>query len=357
MILVISNMYPSKKYPNYGVFVKNFYKKLSLQEKAKIIYMTKTTSKLKKIYNYLNFYMKVFMNCLFSKYKIIYVHYAGYNAPPILMARLFNKKAKLIVNVHGSDVTPEKKLEEKTNFLTKYLIGEADLTIVPSIYFEDLVKDKYGKNVNTWISPSGGIDFTVFNSQKKQYTNEKLTIGYVSRIDKEKGWDLLLYAIRNLIQKNYDIQLIMVGDGAQNEEALALIKELNLEKYVEKHNCLSQKKLVHIYSSLDIFIFPSMREGESLGLVGLESMACGTPVIGSNLGGIKTYVKNGENGFLFEPGNQEDLEYMIEKYDKMTKSEQKMLSINAIKTAKKYDSEEVNKNLVEKITVISGKSE
>lgn len=44
MILVISNMYPSKKYPNYGVFVKNFYEKLSLAEKAKIIYITKTTN-------------------------------------------------------------------------------------------------------------------------------------------------------------------------------------------------------------------------------------------------------------------------------------------------------------------------
>lgn len=355
MILVVSNMYPSKKYPNYGVFVKNFYEQLSLSEKTDIIYLHKTTSKVQKLINYLDFYGKTFRQYAFGKYEVVYVHYAGYNAPPILLAKMFNKSTKLIVNVHGSDVTPEKKLEEKTNFLTKYLVRKADLTVVPSSYFEEVVIEKYGENSPIWISPSAGIDFSLFNHQNKQVENEVFTIGYVSRIDKEKGWDTLLHAFKNLIPHNKNIRLIMVGDGAQNDEALALIKELGLETYVEKHNCLTQKELVNIYSSLDVFIFPSTRAGESLGLVGLEAMACGTPVIGSNLGGIKTYVKDGENGFLIAPGNQKELEMAIENYRNLTVEEKKKFSQHAVETAKKYDSKKVNQQLIEKIKEVSEK--
>lgn len=356
MILVVSNMYPSKKYPNYGVFVKNFYEQLSVSEKTEIIYLYKTTSKVRKFINYLEFYSKIVKQYVFGKYEIVYVHYAGYNAPPILLAKIFNKSTKLIVNVHGSDVTPEKKLEEKTNFLTKYLVRKADLTIVPSSYFKEVVIEKYGENNPIWISPSAGIDFNLFNHQNKKVENEVFTIGYVSRIDKEKGWDTLLYAFKNLIQhRNQNIRLVMVGDGAQNEEALALIKALELETYVEKHNCLTQKELVNIYSSLDVFIFPSTRAGESLGLVGLEAMACGTPVIGSNLGGIKTYVKDGKNGFLIAPGSQEELELAIEKYRSLTVKEKKEFSQCAVETAKKYDSKKVNQQLIEKIREVSEK--
>lgn len=355
MILVISNMYPSRKYPNYGVFVKNFYEQLSTTQKTEIIYLNKTTNKIRKVINYLNFYGKTFKAYAFGDYDVVYVHYAGYNAPPILLAKLFNKKTKLMVNVHGSDVTPEKQLEKYTNFLTKYLVYLADLTVVPSSYFEEVVTEKYGKNSPIWISPSAGIDFSVFKNQNKRENDERFTIGYVSRIDKEKGWDTLLYAFKHLIQQNENIRLIMVGDGAQNNEALELIRELKLEMYVEKHNCLTQKELVKIYSSLDVFIFPSTRAGESLGLVGLEAMACGTPVIGSNLGGIKTYLEDGKNGFLIEPGNSKVLKAAIEKYKNLTFEEKERFSQYAVETAKKYDSQIVNRQLIKKIIEVSEK--
>ncbi|MEX1447568.1 glycosyltransferase family 4 protein [Enterococcus sp. C76] len=353
MILVVSNMYPSEKYPNYGVFVKNFYEQLSSSEKADIIYLKKTPNMVVKIINYIVFYIKIFKNYTFGKYDLIYVHYAGYNAPPILFGNLFNKRTKLIVNVHGSDVTPEKKLEEKTNFFTKYLIDIADLVVVPSKYFEEVVIEKYGKSVPIWISPSAGIDFNIFNDRKNKRKNEFFTIGYVSRIDKEKGWDTLLYALQQLVHRNHDLKLIMVGDGAQNKEALDLIKKLNLEEYVEKYNCLTQIELVEIYSKIDVFIFPSTRAGESLGLVGLESMACGTPVIGSKLGGIQTYLEDGKNGYFVRPGNQKDIEEKIEKYRKLSDKEKNRLSQYAIETAKKYDSKIVNQRLIKKISEIS----
>lgn len=353
MILVISNMYPSEKYPNYGVFVKNFYDQLSTSEDSNIIFIKKEPKKILKFLNYLQFYYKVFMEYAFGDYDLVYVHYAGYNAPPVLLAKILNKKIKLIVNVHGSDVTPEKKLERATNFLTNLLLKKSDLIVVPSSYFASIVNEKYAISNPVFVSPSGGIDFTVFTSQsmRKKGKNKVFKIGYVSRIDKEKGWDTVLYALERLIyQYASEVQLIMVGNGAQNDQALKLIKELKLENHVTKHNLLTHQELVSIYSELDVFIFPSTRAGESLGLVGIEAMACGTPVIGSDAGGIKTYLKDGINGFLFNPGSVSDLIQKIEKYKNLSSEEKKIFSENAIATAKRFDSKKVNEDLIKAIS-------
>lgn len=348
MILVISNMYPSKKYPNYGVFVRNFVDQLSKDEQVKVVSMTKKSSKWAKLIGYLMFYCKVFFQYVFGNYKLVYVHYAGYNSPPIILGRIFNRKSKLIVNVHGSDVTPEKPLEEKTNFMTKILVRKADLTVVPSTYFKSVVQHKYGR-IPIYVSPSAGVNLQLFSKNDIPKENNEYTIGYVSRIDEEKGWDTLLKAFKNVKQVIPHIHLIMVGGGAQEASAIEMIKDLDLEDSVTKIRMLSQKELVNIYNSLDAFIFPSTRAGESLGLVGLESMACGTPVIGSNFGGIKTYVKDGYNGYLFKPGNQEELEKTILKFHELSIDEKERMSNNSLETAKSYDSKLVNAKLISKV--------
>ncbi|EJF33468.1 putative GlcNAc transferase [Weissella koreensis KCTC 3621] len=348
MILVISNMYPSDKYPNYGVFVKNFVDELSNSYETKVISITKKESKKAKLFGYLHFYWLITKNYIFGNFDLIYVHYAGYNAPPVLLGKLFNKKTPLIVNVHGSDVTPEKKLEERTNFLTRMLVHRADLTVVPSTYFQKVVVDKYG-DVPTYVSPSSGINLSLFQPHQKRKNTDEFTLGYVSRIDQDKGWDILLEAVHNLKKDIPNIRLIMVGGGAQENDAIKKIDDLKLNDYVTKIKMLSQSELVEIYNSLDAFIFPSTRDGESLGLVGLEAMACGIPVIGSDFGGIQTYTVDGHNGFLFKPGSCDDLEKKIMKFYRLNIQERSEFSNNAIHTAANYDSNVVNERLIEKL--------
>src|SRR5690606_41173522 len=67
-----------------------------------------------------------------------------------------------------------------------------------------------------------------------------------------------------------------------------------------------------------LFPYTTLFRSESLGLVGLEAMSCGTPVIASNMAGPQTYIVNGMNGFLFSPGNSKELAQYIKKYFAMT---------------------------------------
>ena len=74
---------------------------------------------------------------------------------------------------------------------------------------------------------------------------------------------------------------------------------------------VSQEELVNIYNSLDLFIFPTYRKSESLGLVGLEAMSCKVPVLAAENYGPTDYIVNNKNGFFFKPQDSKTLSKKI----------------------------------------------
>lgn len=108
----------------------------------------------------------------------------------------------------------------------------------------------------------------------------------------------------------------------------------------------------YIYTNLDLFIFPTTLE-ESLGLVGLEAMACHTPVIGSRIGGLTDYIVDGKNGFFFEPGNEIDLAKKIELFRNLPEKETECLKKAAYQTALQYKSDVVAQKLYSQLKQIS----
>lgn len=356
-ILLISNMYPNNKYPNYGVFVKNTEVLLGkMGHEVKKIILYKQPNKFLKLLGYIKYYISIFFEILLHKYDIIYVHYAAHNSFPLLVLKELKKNLTIYTNVHGSDIVPESDFQLKLQKYVKRLLDISDKVITPSQYFKNLVNEKFKISKDKIdVFPSGGVNSAVFHTIKDKdpiykslgLDSENQYIGYVGRIDYQKGWDVLLEAL-HLLQKEGQLnkkKVIIVGSGRDYEKFNHLMNEYQLADKIIHYDMLPQNKLNEIYNCLNVFVFPTMRQGESLGLVGLEAMACGIPVIGSSIGGLLDYIHDGKNGLLFNTGDSKNLkEKMIQFFSFDQQKVQKMQE-EAVHTAGQYDVERIKNRL------------
>ncbi len=139
---------------------------------------------------------------------------------------------------------------------------------------------------------------------------------YVGRLSPEKNIKFLLEVFKDIKTsepKSNDWGLIIVGDGPQKKEIEGFIKENNLEKDIYLAGGVSWKEVPKYYAIADVFILPSL--SEPWGLVVNEAMVCGLPVIVSKkAGAYLDLVKEGENGFGFEPTNPQELKAIMLKF-------------------------------------------
>jgi glycosyltransferase involved in cell wall biosynthesis len=115
-----------------------------------------------------------------------------------------------------------------------------------------------------------------------------------------KGVEVFLNALKSL---PYRIKGLIIGDGDLRHCYETLSKSLNLESRISFIGQASEKELITYYRRANVTVLPSVTMGEAFGLVLLESMACGTPVIASHLPGVRTIVDNARDGYLVEPGD------------------------------------------------------
>ena len=356
-IFLISNFYPNKEYPDYGIFIKNFRRGLESKDvifsKFSLI-KGKTFGAFQKIKVYLKHYLSITKNYLSKDYDLVYAHFISHNAPIlVLMAYFFNNKKPIVINLHGSDVIKYNK--GFFGFFNSLILKKTDLLVVPSAYFKEIVLENFSSFLpeNIYISPSSGVDLNIFSRISVDYKikTEALVIGFVSRIELDKGYLDYLTILASLKERGFQIKGVMAGGGSQVENLKKDIKAKGLSNEVQYIGVVSQNKLVELYQSLDVFLFPT-KEFESLGLVGIEAMACGIPVVAYNMAGPKTYIENGYNGFLAEPYNVDELESAILKFQKLSDEEKKLLKNNAIKTASNFDSLKIVNDLQVKLKAL-----
>lgn len=360
-ILVVSNMYPSKQFPSYGVFVKNFCDQLAeLGYNFDISFMTKIQNKYLKIVRYGAFYISTFFRALFGKYELIYIHYPSFSAAPINVARCL-RKFEVITNVHGTDVVPLKEGHEKMIGNTKKSIQNSKTVVVPSEYYKQLVIEKYNvDDQKVFVYPSGGINEQIFypyeselrEKKKEEYGIDEnaFVMGYVSRINKAKGWDIFIDAIKKANSlKRSNLKIFIVGSGEDDkmlENEIKLLPDY-LQAAIIRFPLLDQKKLAEIYNMLDIFLFPTISASESLGLVAIEAMSCGVPVIASDFAAPAYYIVNNFNGFKFKVGDSHELADSIDSYMLLTSTEKEFLKQGALDTGRRYSRQNIEQGLKE----------
>ena len=172
--------------------------------------------------------------------------------------------------------------EEKQDAVRLYDAHPQKIKVIPA-----------GVNLDTFKPVNQSI------ARQRVGIHEKQVILYVGRIEPLKGIDVLLEAAA-LLDRSDDIRVLIVGGSPGNDAELgrlkALTTELGIESMVTFTGAIKQNKLPDYYSAADVFVLPS--HSESFGLAALEAMACGAPVVVSRVGGLKTFIDNGETGYL-----------------------------------------------------------
>lgn len=351
--LIVSNMYPSEVNPGYGVFVRNFEVSLRAQgvSVCRSVIVGRAGSASKKILDYLIFFIRTFVLVLFRRFDCVYVHYVAHSLLPflLLMPILRVRGTKLVCNAHGEDFLPRSFVEKFIFKLVHGLISGSSLLVVPSEYFAGIARSKFPA-ANVFVSPSGGVDLDKFKPKTNSGKETNFRLGYVSRIDPGKGWSVLLQAIKRIKERDSELSVSVsfVGEGIEVESLLQSIQDLALQGSVFYLGPMSQDLLPDFYSSLDLFVFPTVLP-ESLGLVGIEALSCGVPAICSDIGGIRSYMKEGVNGYLFPPGDSCALAQKISDFTKLTFGEVNQLKSAALESARPYGCVSVANDLYAKL--------
>jgi D-inositol-3-phosphate glycosyltransferase len=149
-----------------------------------------------------------------------------------------------------------------------------------------------------------GVDLKHFIPQNRRQARERLGLRqdqpvllFVGRLDPFKGPDLLL---REAAIMEEEAQVVIVGGKLTGDKELQelrqLAAELNLEDRVHFLGARPKHELPMIYSAADVLVMPSYHE--SFGMAAAESLACGTPVVGTRAGGLTTIIRQGKTGYL-----------------------------------------------------------
>jgi glycosyltransferase involved in cell wall biosynthesis len=166
-----------------------------------------------------------------------------------------------------------------------------------------------------------GIDLEVFRSSEKKRRETRIALKlleedrvilFLSLISKQKGADVALRAFKVLSREAKNIKLIVAGDGDYLPGAKQLAKTLGIADKVIFPGFVRNEDTSLFYNVSDVFIFPTLRL-ESFGIVLAEAMACGKPVIASNIGSIPNVIDHEINGILFPPGDFRELANQIKR--------------------------------------------
>jgi len=247
------------------------------------------------------------------------------------------KKIPTILTLHGY-LTEEYKIQSKIKKLFyKFIcvpIEKKALSKIPYIITVcPQIKDIIKRNTNSkiFVIPNG-VDLEHINRIKPTKKYDYHTIFFLGMLTKGKGVSDLIKTIPEVQKKINNIKLFIGGIGPYEHHLKQLVIEHNLEDRVKFLGFLDEVEKFSVMKSIDLFVLPSY--WESFPVVLPEAMACGKPIITTNIAGNPYAVTNEENGFLIEPGDTKDL---ADKIIYLLKNEKIRREMGKASLMKSYD--------------------
>ncbi|MEI6378405.1 MAG: glycosyltransferase family 4 protein [Candidatus Falkowbacteria bacterium] len=256
------------------------------------------------------------MSDLFKQLKgaeIIHLHYPFYGCAFLIAAyrRIIDRRCRLLVHYHmDTRAQGWKGLVFKTYryLLAPWVFRCADAITCASL---DYVKHGdmagfYAKHAAKFVQVPFGVDADKFHPGENQQ-KQILFVGGLDKAHYFKGLDILLEAFAGLSGPMIDYRLVIVGHGDLLPVYREMAVKLGVAERVDFRDQVNDAQLAEVYRESSFLVLPSINRNEAFGLVLLEAMASGLPVIASNLPGVRSVFRNGQHGYLVRPGDTDDL--------------------------------------------------
>lgn len=268
----------------------------------------------------------------------IHAHWLIPQAFTTLIARIFCRfRPPLLAISHGGDLYG---LGRFFKHLLGFIAKRVDHIAVVSTPMREQVLMLGVKPSNISVAPMGTDLSNLFTPPSNDKEREKNKLLFVGRLVEKKGVSVLLHAMKNLIDKKQMVLLDIVGDGPNRRLLEALTDELGISTYVNFIGSKPHNELLFYYRRSAILIMPSIvtpgGDQEGFGLVNVEAMGCGCPVIASDLKVIRDIIKHDVNGILVPQNNDKELADAIER--SLNNAEKlSRLSKNSTESIQKFD--------------------
>jgi len=220
--------------------------------------------------------------------------------------------------------------------IEKNVLRKANKVVTLSQFTKDKVINIYKVLEKKIQVIPGGVDLNKFapagdrDKIRKQLDIplNKIVLLTVRNLVQRMGLENLIIAFNELKEQKAEIHLVIGGEGGLKDSLKALTKRLGFEDYIQFVGFISEQQLPNYYRAADIFVLPT-KELEGFGLVTLEALASGLPVLGTPVGGTKEILGNFDSNFLFKGTDPNSIaELILENYHLITNSPQRWEEIS-----------------------------
>jgi glycosyltransferase involved in cell wall biosynthesis len=216
------------------------------------------------------------------------------------MARVFVRDVRYLQSIQTTQPNP--RWHWRLQRLARHA---AEKIIVPSPSVAQVARERSRVPQEQIAIVPNAIDVEQFRVTRTRGDGPPV-VGFIGRLDPVKRLPDLLRAVQEL---NGRVRLSVFGEGSERPRIVSEISRLNIKDYVTLHGAVARPQ--EALGQIDLLVLPSMAEG--FGLVLIEAMAAGVPVVATNVAGIRDVVVNGQTGILVPPGDPDELAVAIEK--------------------------------------------